>query len=619
MKLQRFEIENFKGVQKASVGLEDGTPGNVGTLIGLNESGKTTILEALSHFGTEDKETASLVRTVHAKSGYQDLIPQDRKAAFTGNIHVKSFILLDDSDIQELSTAFQKRGFFLDLDKLPRNISVARTHIFDDSTYKSSSALWAITFHLKKVGEDNFVHYDGVKSPSEDQSMWLAGVNCLDARLPRMVYFPTFLFNFPERIYLSDDQGEINLHYRNVIQDVLDSQGKSLSLERHVVGRINRLQLEHPNEATFMSFLSTKDEKRQIDAVLQKAANEMSRVIFGSWNEMFRRTAKGKRIDVDWSLDHTKKNAIYLQVSIIDGGAKFSLAERSLGFRWFFSFLLFTQFRSKRNGSTIFLFDEPAANLHSRAQIKLLETFGKIAQGTTHIIYSTHSHYMVNPKWLEKAYIVENEAGEDEPGSFKLTKNNIKAVKYKTFVGSNPTKTSYFQPVLDALEVTFSPLVSSSEAIIVEGKHDYFPLRFLRGKATTDDAPNIFPVGGASHAGTLINLFRGWGTNFKIILDDDQAGRQAKSRYIKDFLVPKEDVITLGDIDSTFQGKAFESVYQKDVIDAVKDEFNVEKPSKAEFSLHFQRLTALASKVDYPDTEAAFKPIASWISMAFKV
>lgn len=99
MKIEKFDIQNFKGIQHATIGLEDGTPGNIGTLIGLNESGKTTILEALSHFGTEDKETASLVRSVHAKSSLQDLIPQDRKAAFTGTIVVQATIILENDDI----------------------------------------------------------------------------------------------------------------------------------------------------------------------------------------------------------------------------------------------------------------------------------------------------------------------------------------------------------------------------------------------------------------------------------------------------------------------------------------------------------------------------------------
>ena len=78
MKITKFDIRNFKGISHTTVNLADDAPGNVVTLIGLNESGKTTILEALSHFVTEDKDTANLVGTVHQKSTLQDIIPKDK-------------------------------------------------------------------------------------------------------------------------------------------------------------------------------------------------------------------------------------------------------------------------------------------------------------------------------------------------------------------------------------------------------------------------------------------------------------------------------------------------------------------------------------------------------------
>lgn len=199
--------------------------------------------------------------------------------------------------------------------------------------------------------------------------------------LPKIVYFPTFLFNFPDRIYLEQSDDEINTYYVQVIQDILDSCEDKLSVKKHIVDRIARLRAEHATAATFMSFLFGKDEKKQVDAVLQKASNEMSRVIFGSWNQILGRNIAGKRVQIDWLLDPEKDNAPYLEIYIVDGQSKYGISERSLGFRWFFSFLLFTQFRINRktSGGTIFLFDEPAANLHSKAQIKLLESFSRIA------------------------------------------------------------------------------------------------------------------------------------------------------------------------------------------------------------------------------------------------
>lgn len=99
MKITKFDISNFKGIEHTTISLADNTPGNICTLIGLNESGKTTILEAISNFITKDKDTASLVGTVHERSSLQDLIPKARKAAFTGEISIKATFELDNNDI----------------------------------------------------------------------------------------------------------------------------------------------------------------------------------------------------------------------------------------------------------------------------------------------------------------------------------------------------------------------------------------------------------------------------------------------------------------------------------------------------------------------------------------
>lgn len=77
MKILKFNIKNFKGIKSTSLDLEADPPGNVVTLIGLNESGKTTVLEALSNFVAADKDTSSIVRTVSARQRPKDLIPKN--------------------------------------------------------------------------------------------------------------------------------------------------------------------------------------------------------------------------------------------------------------------------------------------------------------------------------------------------------------------------------------------------------------------------------------------------------------------------------------------------------------------------------------------------------------
>lgn len=621
MKIKQFDIKNFKGISHTTIHLTDAVPGNIATLIGLNESGKTTILEALSHFVTEDKDTALLVKTVSKTAVIQDLIPKDKKAAFTGRISIRAIVELEKDDVESLAThLLSEKALILDEEAQTRTIAVEKAYEFKDSTLVNNTAYWTLPINVRTKTQRKFKKYIG---DPDGRDIWLAAVAFMRERLPKIVYFPTFLFDFPNRIYLEGDNSEINAYYTQVIQDVLDCQGEGLDIKKHITDRISKVREEHDIAATFLGFFFQRDEKKQIDAVLQKASNEMSNVIFGSWNQILGRNVTGKRVQIDWLLDAERDNAPYLEVSIVDGQSKYSLSERSLGFRWFFSFLLFTQFRKSRRSDspTIFLFDEPAANLHSKAQIKLLETFSKIGKGATHIIYSTHSHYMVNPLWLEKAYIVQNKAtdydNEDQVDSFSLRKTEISAIKYRTFVGTYPTKTTYFQPVLDALEVTFSPLVSSSNGLIVEGKNDYYAIKYLRGAVGKPDFPRIFPGTGAGNASDLISLFRGWGVKFRVLLDDDKAGKAAKKRYMDEFLLSENEVRTLGEIDKSFAGKTFENVYQSDVLKAVSKTFGTAEPSKQQFALHFQELLKGETPPNYPATLAAFSPISNWIDSEF--
>src|SRR5262249_35586616 len=129
------------------------------------------------------------------------------------------------------------------------------------------------------------------------------------------------------------------------------------------------------------------------------------------------------------------------------------------------------------------LFDEPASNLHAAAQQRLIECFPEIAQKEHMLAYSTHSHYMIEPKWLEQTFIVTNRA--DAPVSSMLDdislddeSLDIKVASYRSFVNDHPNQTSYFQPILDRLEVVPSRFDAQRASIVLEGKSDYYILRY---------------------------------------------------------------------------------------------------------------------------------------------
>lgn len=624
MMISKFSILNFKGIKETTINLSDGTPGNVVTLIGLNESGKTTILEAISHFGTEDKQTAKLVSTVQKKSSLPDIIPRNRKAAFTDDICISATVIVADEDIvYAAGKALSSHGMIVDISSFPREFTIERTFEFIDSALKHAFVGWNVEFKARKKNQKKTTIYNGSdEEPEESKKVWLTVVEAIEERIPQIVYFPTFMFQFPERIYLENDANETNTYYRQVIQDVLDSHGRGLDIRKHIIERIARMRDKSSTPAMFAPFFSGTDEKKQIDAVCQEAAGQISRVVFGSWNEILARDTKGKRVHIDWGIDGEKDNTPYLEIYIVEGQSKYSIAERSMGFRWFFSFLLFTQFRKNRKGmgANIFLFDEPASNLHSKAQMKLLDSFAQIATENTYIIYSTHSHYLVNPIWLNKAYIVRNMAINYEKYDddyYSSSETNVKAIRYKTFLGQNPTSTTYFQPALDALDVGFSPLRQSSKAIVIEGINDYYPFVYMFRRVPRSVSPDFFPANGAGDLRNVISLFRGWGVDFRIILDDDKAGQQGRKKHLEECLVSENDIRTIGDLNSNLSGGSLERAYCEPLRKLVSDYFSVTELKKRHFSLYFQHLLATKASISVPETEAAFAPLIEWVVAQF--
>ena len=86
MRVRTFRLKNFKGIKSTEIQITNGPPGNIITLIGLNESGKTTVLEGIANFGLNDPETNSLVGTIQELQLPDSFVPKSKKGIFAGQI-----------------------------------------------------------------------------------------------------------------------------------------------------------------------------------------------------------------------------------------------------------------------------------------------------------------------------------------------------------------------------------------------------------------------------------------------------------------------------------------------------------------------------------------------------
>lgn len=603
MRFIGFEIENFKGIEKTALNFSKIPHASIFTLVGLNESGKTTILEAINSFSPDKEGVETLYADVFKTIQPQDLIPKVRKGNFTGNITVTALIAVDNSDRKLLQTFCRdKLKAEIDVTKIPNSFQIQRVHSFHVSRHVSSSTYWDIDFELKKR--------KSTKIYRSRSTEWEKLTDFIGTLIPQVCYFPTFLTGFPEKIYLSnppEDAPANNAYYVQIIQDILDSIGGNLSIKTHIVNRVERT-IEPNSVWNGFGFLKT-DEKQQIDQVMFEIGTKVTDVVFDRWNEIFGIKAKSKTIDIEWQAEpssgDSSKPSVYLRFWVRDGKARFNIAERSLGFRWFFCFLLFTQFRvARRNSAAVFLFDEPASNLHSKAQAQLLQSFSHISTGNNMIMYSTHSPYMIEPRWLEGAFIVSNDAIDfsQDTGDETIpnSKTNIHAKKYREFVDQNPSKITYFQPILDKLDYAPTKLEIGTPAVFMEGKNDFYMMSYFNEIIFKSKSKITFmPSSGANDIGPLISFYTGWGKDFLVILDDDAAGQIARDRYIEEWFLTEKRVLTIGDIIPKLKGKKIEKVLSSDALNHIAHDLEKKTTSKKDIGRFFQQKYAKAEKIKF--------------------
>lgn len=537
MRLVSVEAENYKGIENIKLSLESAPHNNVFTLVGINESGKTTILEAINSFEYNDEKELSTISNAILPSK-DEIVPIKNRTNFNGSIKTIFTLKLSDNDKEELKEFLLEQFDFILLEELDY-VKTEQIYNYKNSIYDNSSYKWSMP--LK--GKSRKSRSTKISSLGEEE--WKKTVEFMKTKMPKILYFPTVLFDLPDKIYLnSSKEGDYkNKFYSLVVQDILDSLDDSLNIKEHLVDRINS---------------TNSSDKDNVKQICLRIGRKLSDDILKKWSMVLTNKAKGIIVDVD--KDDT---GVFIEFKIEGEDGYFHLSERSLGFRWFFVFLLLTQFRGYRKNEDkhiVFLFDEPAANLSQKAQKQLIKSLEKISDKCT-IIYTTHSQHLINPNWLEGAYVVTNDAYNEEDEDFSAKDTNIKLFRYREFVNNFPQKVSYFQPILDILEYVPNELDMCDNAIILEGKNDYYVLSYFFKVILKKDDLKLIPGMSCSNADSLISLYSGWGKKFDVLLDSDDAAKTSKKRYEEMFgNVVYGKVHTLNDINEKWSKKNMESI-----------------------------------------------------------
>jgi predicted ATP-dependent endonuclease of OLD family len=216
MRYTKFEIENFKGIQYAEIDFGANGPAKVFSLVGLNESGKTTVLEAIHSFAP-DSDASTVVGNDRAISEQRRLaVPRSKIADFTGKVSITAHILLDNGDrekiVEYLSGAYDLKA---DPSSIPDSFTYERYSSYANGDLKGSYYDTNFELLVKSGQQRKF------RVPKGDEKKHIS--EALRRLMPSIAYFPSFVFEFPERIFLSSrPAGAKNQFYRRLFQDILD-------------------------------------------------------------------------------------------------------------------------------------------------------------------------------------------------------------------------------------------------------------------------------------------------------------------------------------------------------------------------------------------------------------
>jgi predicted ATPase len=223
--------------------------------------------------------------------------------------------------------------------------------------------------------------------------------------------------------------------------------------------------------------------------------------------------------------------------------------DRSAGFIWFFSFLVVFSQAEKDYGNAVILLDEPGLNLHATAQADLLRYIREKLLPNHQVIYTTHSPFMVPADDLASVRTVEDVLREGKFGRAESL-----GTKVNEDVLSTDRETLF--PLQGALgyEITQSLFVGE-HTLLVEGPSEILYFQAMtsalerRYRKGLDRRWTPCPSNGVDKVNAFLSLFGGNKLHCAVLLDlaAGQKSKVQKVRELENSLLRKGHVFTVAE------------------------------------------------------------------------
>lgn len=511
---------------------------NVTILVGMNESGKSALLEAIAKtnyfesdptfkfdptfdYPRKDKKNYDKQGKVDEVIEAKYVISTELREVFTKDIGY-NFLKSDTFDIKfKYDNTREIDGICVDIKEFVEN-KIKNYKLINKELAKK-------IFEIKKMPEFNEL----VKAETDEnikqslielstelskyfQNLWnwenpISEYVCrvlITPKIPKYLYYNEY-YSLPSRIKISD------LKSNKLEDDSLKTSKALFELADIDLSKIT-------NSTDFEQYISE----------LEATSNLITEQLFKYWS-----ANKNLRIKFEIDKKMESENLVpYLDIRVdnLTHMMTLPLKNRSKGFNWFFSFIVwFSKIQEDKSTDYIILLDEPGLNLHASAQedlLKFIEDLSKSYQ----IIYTTHSPFMINSDHLERVRtIVETEKGTHISDTLKESDSNT------------------LFPLQAALGYNLGQnLFISKNNLLVEGPADLLYLTILSNilqqekREGLNEKITIVPVGGLDKVSTFISLLRGNKLNIACILDSfiDPKSKEKVDDLIKHKIIKDKNI-----------------------------------------------------------------------------
>ncbi|EMJ89493.1 AAA family ATPase [Leptospira meyeri] len=533
IKLTNVTIHRFKGYEsEQSIDIDQ----NVTIIVGMNESGKTAALEALAktnYFQEDNKFKFDVIHDYPRRLKKQYDKIGDDDPAVTSQYSISKELqdeinkvignkIFTEQTFKRIVT-FDNKATISGIDPDPT--------LFLKNKFKESG------LEIPKEILENVKNSDLlIKSINENPNLEsLHGI--LDKFLENKFKWTNWLGEYIYRTLISPNIPKY-LYY-----DEYYSLPSRISIESLKSNQINSEELKTAKALFELADINVDEILKANSFENFKAELEATEAIIT--DELFKYWETNQNLNIEFAIDKIEQNnpnigrrivEHVLDIRVKNSRSRMSLPlkNRSKGFNWFFSFLVwFKKIQEDKTGNYILLLDEPGLNLHAKAQENLLK-FIEDLSANYQIIYTTHSPFMIDSVHLERIRtVVELPTGSTISDSIQEKDQNT------------------LFPLQAALGYNLAQnLFISKHNLLVEGVSDLIYLEVIssilemKGKKHLDPKVTIVPVGGLDKVTTFISLLRGNKLNIVCLLDtfNDQKTKDKLDSMIKSKIIHEKNI-----------------------------------------------------------------------------